>query len=576
MQSAPTSQARTAAVRTGLIACALAFLSGFCVMAIEVAAGRMLASFVGAGLYTWTSVIGVVLGGMTLGNLAGGRIADRFDPRRALAVLLVAAALACAALPLVNFWAGRWVSWDVYSDESFPARVVKHVTAVFLLPSAALGLAGPLVAKLALDSGLPRGRTVGNVYAWGALGSIVGTFATGFYLISAVGLAGVCLGVGGALYLAGTALAPRAAAPWLAVSWPLLAGCIAGSAVTAERGVAKPVWIGGKLVLQERGYQSRLYADESDYSYIRVTEDLEKKTRYLLLDTLLHSVYMPDQPGILVYDYEKIYGAVTERYGRGREGLRTLFIGGGGYIFPRHVLARWHSSAVLVSEIDPAVTEANFAAFGLERSKAVVRGPGDAVTAGTPGKLEIHHLDARNHVEDLLRLKRAGAGAGGGASGGLEPFDFAYGDAFNDFCVPFHLVTVEFARMVKDLLRPETGIYLMNVIDIYDSGLFLGAIVSTLEEVFPHVYVLSDREGGPDAASKVRDTFVVIGALRELNLKDLGKGEGEAAFTGGLLEERQLEHLRRRSGGVVLTDDYAPVENLLAPVVRRRSRKLEQ
>ena len=70
-------------------------LCGFCVMVIELVAGRVIAKHVGQSLYTWTSVIGIVLGGITLGNLIGGRLADRFDPRKVVALLFLFAALTC-------------------------------------------------------------------------------------------------------------------------------------------------------------------------------------------------------------------------------------------------------------------------------------------------------------------------------------------------------------------------------------------------------------------------------------------------------------------------------------------------
>jgi predicted membrane-bound spermidine synthase len=79
--------------RSLVFPCATVFISSFCIMVLELVAGRLIARFLGASLYTWTSVIGVVLAGITLGNYLGGRIADRFSPRKALAVLFAIASL---------------------------------------------------------------------------------------------------------------------------------------------------------------------------------------------------------------------------------------------------------------------------------------------------------------------------------------------------------------------------------------------------------------------------------------------------------------------------------------------------
>ena len=86
--------------------------------------------------------------------------------------------------PIFNQLAGNWVILIILP---WSVRTILHVAFIFLLPSALLGMISPVVAKFALDQGLKTGQTVGNVYAWGAIGSIVGTFFTGFFLIATLG-----------------------------------------------------------------------------------------------------------------------------------------------------------------------------------------------------------------------------------------------------------------------------------------------------------------------------------------------------------------------------------------------------
>jgi predicted membrane-bound spermidine synthase len=50
------------------------FISSLCIMVVELVAGRLIARHVGSSLYTWTSVIGIVLAGIAAGNYIGGRI----------------------------------------------------------------------------------------------------------------------------------------------------------------------------------------------------------------------------------------------------------------------------------------------------------------------------------------------------------------------------------------------------------------------------------------------------------------------------------------------------------------------
>ena len=66
-----------------------------------------------------------------------------------------------------------------------------------------------------------------------------------------------------------------------------------------------------------------------------------------------------------------------------------------------------------------------------------------------------------------------------------------------------------------------------------------------------------------------RDTFIVLGSGRPLDVNELSINSA----IGMVLDPEQLATLRRRSQGLVLTDDYAPVDNLLAPVIRLASRR---
>lgn len=157
------------------------FVSCACVMVVELIAGRIIAPFLGSSLYTWTSVIGVVLAGITIGNYLGGWVADRYRPARALILIFALASVSCLAVLAINESVGRWMAMDRLA---WPLRILVHVSAVFLTPSLILGLISPVVAKMALDRGCRLGRTLGNIYACGAAGSILGTFLTGYYLIA--------------------------------------------------------------------------------------------------------------------------------------------------------------------------------------------------------------------------------------------------------------------------------------------------------------------------------------------------------------------------------------------------------
>jgi predicted membrane-bound spermidine synthase len=119
-----------------LIPSATVFISSACIMIIELVAGRLTARHLGSSLYTWTSIIGVVLAGITIGNYLGGRIADKYPARKALASLFGLASVACVVIVVLNNVVGEWIwLWKL----SWPARVFSHVSIVFLVPSILLG-----------------------------------------------------------------------------------------------------------------------------------------------------------------------------------------------------------------------------------------------------------------------------------------------------------------------------------------------------------------------------------------------------------------------------------------------------
>ena len=85
---------KQAAVLNPMMCNLIVFVSSVCVMVLELTASRLIAKHVGSSLYTWTSVIGVVLAGITIGNFVGGWMADRMDREKILGRLFLLASVA--------------------------------------------------------------------------------------------------------------------------------------------------------------------------------------------------------------------------------------------------------------------------------------------------------------------------------------------------------------------------------------------------------------------------------------------------------------------------------------------------
>lgn len=522
---------------------ATVFLTGAGMMTVELVASRLIARYLGSSLYTWTGVLGVILAGMSLGNYLGGRMADAAkDLPGRIAALFFAGAAACLAILWLNAWAGASV-WLM--GWSWPVRILLHMAWAFLLPATVLGTISPMVAKLAIERAAQTGRAIGTLYAWNAVGSIAGTFLTGFYLtawlgsVRIVACMALLLAVLGLSYAVAARPRRRGATAGAAAGAALFLGAFL-LAVLPGAGVAG---VANALKLRDRASESNaVYFAETQYQILTVTaEEGNPLHRAFYQDKLRHSEADLADLGDLKYPYMRIYDALVNRVlGKNDQPVRLLLLGGGGYVFPNYLSRARPGSDLVVVEIDPGVTRAAQAAFGL---------PADA-------PIEIHHMDARNYVADALRRNRAEPGS-------VPLFDLVVCDSVSDYAVPYQLATREFMEQVRALLKPE-GLYVMNLIDAYDVGAFMNAIAQTFAVVFPWRGAISAVPVlGP------RNTTVFVGANRPLDLADLGAWTTRpGVFSGAVLTAANFEELRARNGACVLTDDWAPVENLLAPVVK--------
>ena len=536
---------------------ALAFASSLAFMSLEMVAGRLVTRHLGSSLYGWTSVIGVLLGGLSIGNWLGGRIANHVkDEASASHLFLVASIFSgwvilaetpptwlvrnpieyvfqqqepsplagdtgpmLAMVPSMTAW--PWLApvlVGLTGSASIPwaLRILFWVSVEFLAPAIAMGTVGPVVAKLAVERVRAQtkgtGSAIGKVYAWGMVGSIAGTFLSGFLLIDLFGTKGVVLILTTALALAATALGTIWHAAWAGIPLGLCVIAFLPSAI--PRGVTtKPLanvrdFLGSQSErwgLREETADPKIekngiaYLDESNYYYIKISNQAldSGQKRTLVLDNLIHGYFIKDHPERLDYDYEHIYAHITRRAMEAKaarnkglkaedQPLSTLFLGGGSYTFPRYLQRIYPRTTADVAEIDPAVTEANHRALWLPR---------DTTIRTTWG-------DARQFVAD-----RAGG----------RKYDLIFGDAFNDFSVPWHLTTREFNDRINALLSDD-GVYMINIIDMYISdvqaattGLDVGKDADLGERAFV-ARALSDA--GLEDAKRIATT-VVLGLARK-------------------------------------------------------------
>lgn len=183
-------------------AVAIVFLSNFVVLVLEIVAARLMAPLTGVSLYTWTSIIGVVLAGISIGNYYGGRLADRRASLPLLSLVFFLSGVTCLGV--------LWLVGQVEPIRTLNLppflTILFSFAAVFLLPSFLLGTIAPLVVKLTLVDLSRSGEIMGKIYAAGAAGSIAGTFTAGFVLLAWFGTRSIILTVAGTLFLTATLL----------------------------------------------------------------------------------------------------------------------------------------------------------------------------------------------------------------------------------------------------------------------------------------------------------------------------------------------------------------------------------
>ncbi|GGJ94066.1 hypothetical protein GCM10010123_24870 [Pilimelia anulata] len=493
------------------LAAGLVFLSSGAVLVLEVVALRLIGPYVGVTLQTSSSVIGLALAAIAYGAWTGGWFADRRDPRRLLAPALVLAGVATGlTLPIVRY------AGELLRGSSAPGILALTAAAVFV-PAALLAAVTPLVVKLQLADLGRTGHVVGRLSSVGTLGAVTATLGTGFVLVAALPSSVIMLVLAVALGLAGVALGAYLHRTGRAAGAPAVTARGAAGAGLALAAVA-----GAGLTAIAPNPCSR----ETAYHCAEVRVDPLRPTgRTLVLNSAPNSYVDLADPEHLEYDYVRWIAAFAEAGAPAGAPLAVLHLGGGGFTLPRYLAATRPGTDSLVLELDAGLVELDREQLGLRT------GPGLRVRTG----------DAR------VRLAAEPAASR----------DLLIGDAFGHLVVPWHLSTRELVADVRRVLRAG-GRYAQNVID-YPPYRFIRAQVATVAAVFPYVALVSTpaalagREGANFVVAASTAPLPMDGWRRRL----AGLGPGAAAVLDGAA-------LREFTAGArVLTDDYAPVDQLL-------------
>ncbi len=494
------------------------FFAGMSVMAVELGASRLLAPYFSSSQIVWTIIIGTIMIAMALGNIWGGRSADKNpDPDR-LYVRIIIAAVWIAAIPVLGKYVIIGISaalvFTVSSNFLIWAAFLACMV-IFVFPLFLLGTVTPSLVKYTVDSLDDSGKTVGSLNAFNTIGSIIGTFVPTFVTIPAVGTSITFLIFAGILLL-------------LALIYFI-----------STKGRKKPCVIGGVLFLVccltgasgsfAFWETNLLYEGESIYNYLQVkeTEDSVILSTNVLFG--VQSIMKKDGGATgMYYDY-----AMAAPLMSGKADGNMLVLGMGTGTYAKQCAYYYDPASIEGVEIDQKITDLAGTYFELPDSIAVTTYDGRSYLAASEGT-----------------------------------YDVIMVDAYQDITIPFQMSSVEFFTLVREHLN-ENGVMVVNMNMYTGSGPELTSssggnindyLADTIASVFDYVYTVDV------AGTTNRELFATQNP------------EALAVFEDGrsMVEEPELqEMLRRVSEGIVpyekgnclLTDDKAPVELLGMQVI---------
>lgn len=486
----------------------IVFITGTVIMALELSGTRIIAPYLGTSVYIWTSLIGIILGCLSLGYWWGGKLVDRRPSYELLSSLLLTASGLTAIVVLLHY-----PLLTVLSRSAADLRLAGVVAALVLFsgPSVILGMVAPFAARLQMTDLDKSGSTVGRLYALSTVGSLIGTFVTGFGALAFLGTTTFVLILAVLLFAACIAAAP--AYQWW---WKLLLGLI----------------IFG-LMLLDPNTKTTLAANglvDIDTPYQRVFVLTPKKTgeerayRLLVTDVLgSQSMMYLDSPEELAGEYCKYFQLVFHFVPQVK---RILIIGGGAYTVPKYFAAHYPGIQIDVVEIDPGVTDIARKYFSLKDYP----------------NLTIIHEDARTFLNHTAAR-----------------YDAVFLDAFQSSpSVPFHLTTREAFARVYAVLN-DGGMVMMNVISAIagKQGEFLRAETATLRSLFPSLQIFAVTD--TDDATHVQN--LIIAAEKSAAEPRLESSDAEADYLFHHLWNKEVP-----ADIPVLTDNFAPVESYMLPV----------
>ncbi len=494
------------------------FFAGMSVMAVELGASRLLAPYFSSSQIVWTIIIGTIMIAMALGNLYGGKMADKDPNPDKLYWRIIIAAIWIAMIPVVGKYIILGISALVIFSVNNNFLIIAGFAAcmiIFVFPLFLLGTVTPSLVKFTVDSLDASGTVVGKLNASNTVGSIIGTFVPTFISIPAVGTSISFLIFAGILML-------------ISLVYFLSGRIHFQKGRMAKTGVSVMVFFICCLLGHSSSFAfwepDLTYEGESIYNYLQVYEDDRKVVLSTNVLFGVQSVYLKEG-GLtgMYYDYAMaapFMSGINEK-----EKLDILILGNGTGTYATQCKRYFDNTVIEGVEIDQKITDLAKEYFEL------------------PKDVKVTTYDGRAYL-NVIESK----------------YDVIMVDAYQDITIPFQMASVEFFRLVKDHLK-EDGVMVVNM-NMRGSGdeNINTYLADTISNVFSEVFV-ADVKGTTNRELFATNNPDVMNVFsKNLEIED-------NAGLQAMMEKVEKGLSRYKANNHIMTDDKAPVELLSMRVI---------
>lgn len=489
------------------------FFAGMSVMAVELGASRLLAPYFSSSQIVWTIIIGTIMIAMALGNIYGGKSADKSPNPDKLYGRILIAAVWIALIPVVGKYIVLGISALLIFTVNNNFLIIAAFCAcmvIFVFPLFLLGTVTPSLAKYSVSSLDDSGRTVGTLGAFNTIGSIIGTFVPTFVTIPAVGTSITFLIFAGILIVLSVIYFVSSRVGYKKV---IISGVIFVACCVFGHGDSFAFW-----------QKDLTYEGESIYNYLQVSEDDKQVSLSTNVLFGVQSVYMKDDTLTgLYYDYAMAAPLMVPD--KNPDSMEVLILGMGTGTYATQCRKYFGDMNIEGVEIDEKITKLSRKYFAL---------PDDINVTTYDGRA---FLNASDRKYDVIMV-----------------------DAYQDITIPFQMSSVEFFRLVKSHLN-ENGVMVVNMnMRGNDDGDINQYLADTISSVFGNVYTVEvDNSTNRELFASDNNDMMSV-----LNDNISGIKDADLRFMMNKVRDNSIAY---NAGKLIMTDDNAPVELLGMKVI---------